>query len=242
VYDTPASSAVPASLRGLLLDRGLDVSLSSIVRIAKGLIRSVSFIHTSTFVHKNIRPENVLVFPSDDASVGMSFLVGFNQFRHAQQQTSLLGDPAWHRNLYRHPERQGTNVLNRYVMQHDIYSLGVCLLEIGLWQSFVHYPGLNPNALPCAPVSSEIQISDQDFEAAHLSARLRIKEQLEGLATRKLPSRIGDVYTEVVLACLRCLDPGNRVFGDKNENDKNGTIIGVRFIELILARINSISI
>jgi hypothetical protein len=96
--------------------------------------------------------------------------------------------------------------------------------------------------LPCAPVSSEIQISDKDFEAAHLNAQLRIKEQLEGLATRKLPSRIGDVYTEVVLACLRCLDPGNRVFGDKNENDKNGTIIGVRFLELILARINSISI
>ena len=24
-------------------------------------------------------------------------------------------------------------------MQHDIYSLGVCLLEIGLWESFVEY-------------------------------------------------------------------------------------------------------
>ena len=26
-------------------------------------------------------------------------------------------------------------------MQHDIYSLGVCLLEIGLWRSFVYYEG-----------------------------------------------------------------------------------------------------
>jgi hypothetical protein len=27
-----------------------------------------------------------------------------------------------------------------YKMQHDIYSLGVCLLEIGLWEPLVEYP------------------------------------------------------------------------------------------------------
>ncbi|KAF2807035.1 uncharacterized protein BDZ99DRAFT_573708 [Mytilinidion resinicola] len=242
LYDTPQNSAVPASLRGLLLDRSLVASLSSIVRIAKHLIRSVSFVHTSGFVHKNIRPENILVFPSKDSSLGMSFLVGFNQFRRSNQPTNLLGDPAWHRNLYRHPERQGTNVMNRYVMQHDIYSLGVCLLEIGLWQSFVHYPGLNPTAAPVTPMSSEIQINNADFEAAHLSSRLRIKEQLVDLAKRKLPSRVGDVYTEVVLACLLCLDPRNGRFGDINQEDKDGILVGIRFIEQILARINGISI
>lgn len=26
-------------------------------------------------------------------------------------------------------------------MQHDIYSLGVCLLKIGLWKSFITYEG-----------------------------------------------------------------------------------------------------
>jgi hypothetical protein len=242
LYSAPQNSVVPASLRGLLLDKGLVASLSSIVCIAKHLIRSVSFVHTSSFVHKNIRPENILVFPSKDSSLGMSFLVGFNQFRRSNQQTNLLGDPAWYRNLYRHPERQGTNIVNPYVMQHDIYSLGVCLLEIGLWRSFVHYPGLNPNTVPVTPVSSEIQISDEDFEAAHLSTRLRIKEQLVELAKRKLPSRVGGVYTEVVLACLRCLDSGNGMFGDRNQEDKDGVIVGIRFIEQILARINGISI
>jgi hypothetical protein len=242
LYGTPRDSSVPASLRGLLLDRGFVPSLSSIVGTAKQLIRSVSFIHTSSFVHKNIRPENILVFPSKNASLGMSFLVGFNQFRRSNQQTNLLGDPAWHRNLYRHPERQGTNVVNRYIMQHDIYSLGVCLLEIGLWRSFVHYPGLNPHATPVAPVSSEIQISDVDFEAAHLSARLRIKEQLVEIAIRQLPSRVGDVYTDIVLACLRCLDQGNGMFGDGNPEDKDGIIVGIRFIDHILTKINIILI
>lgn len=240
LYNTPQNSSAPTSLRALLLDSSLVPSLNSIVRVAKQLVRSVSFVHTSSFVHKNIRPENILVFPDEVSSLGMSFLVGFNQFRPLIQQTYMLGDTAWHRNLYRHPERQGTNVVNRYVMQHDIYSLGVCLLEIGLWQSFVHYPGLNPSAVPIAPVTSEIQICDRDFD--DLTARLCVKEQLVDMARRKLPSRVGDVYSEVVVACLQCLEPGNEIFGDRNQQDKDGTLIGIRFIERILARINSISV
>lgn len=242
LYDAPRNSAVPISLRGLLLDRSLNASLSSIIRIAQQQVRSVSFIHTCGFVHKNIRPENILVFPAKDSSLGMTFLVGFSQFRRANQQTNLLGDAAWHRNLYRHPQRQGTDVLNRYVMQHDIYSLGVCLLEIGLWRSFVHYPGLNPNTAPVPPVSSELQISDDDFAATHSTARLRIKDQLAELAKRDLPSRVGDVYTEIVLACLTCLDPGIGMFGNNNQEDGDGTIVGIRFIEQILARVDRISI
>jgi hypothetical protein len=247
MYCTPHNSAMPASLRALLLDGGLILSLTSIVSIAKYLVRSVSFIHTSNFVHKSIRPENILIFPRRDSSssLGKSFLVGFNQFRHSQQQSRLSGDSAWHRNLYRHPTRQGTDVKDRYTMQHDIYSLGVCLLEIGLWQTFVQYPGLDPAATPVPPINSEIQISDRDFEAAHLSTlgtRLHLKDRLVDMAKRRLPSRLGDVYTEIVLACLRCLDPGNEAFGDLTQGDKDGTLVGVRFIEQVLAKIDGISI
>lgn len=241
IYGTLPNSSPPSSLRGLLLDSGFVPSLSAIARIARQLVRSVSFLHTFSFVHKNIRPENILIFPNAKSQLGMSHLVGFNQFRHSKQQTNLLGDPGWHRNLYRHPERQGTNVINRYIMQHDIYSLGTCLLEIGLWQSFVHYPGLNPGAAPVSPVSSEIQISDVDFEAAHLSVQLRIKERLVDMAKRRLPSRMGDVYTEVVLACLECLDPGNPL-ESKDKVDNDGTLVGVRFVNQILAKVDSISI
>jgi hypothetical protein len=45
----------------------------------------------------------------------------------------------WDRNVYRHPLRQGHDLTEKYRMQHDIYSLNVCLLEIGLWESFVEY-------------------------------------------------------------------------------------------------------
>lgn len=39
--------------------------------------------------------------------------------------------------IYRHPKRQGLQLDERYNMKHDIYSLGVCLLEIGLWEPFI---------------------------------------------------------------------------------------------------------
>lgn len=49
----------------------------------------------------------------------------------------LYGDLEWERNLYRHPVRQGLWSEEAFIMQHDIYSLGVCLIEIALWQSFI---------------------------------------------------------------------------------------------------------
>jgi hypothetical protein len=65
--------------------------------------------------------------------------MGFENFRPADGNTYLTGDSNWERDLYRHPTRQGLCLQETYKMQHDIYSLGVCLLEIGAYEihSFV---------------------------------------------------------------------------------------------------------
>jgi hypothetical protein len=49
-------------------------------------------------------------------------------------------------------------------MQHDIYSLGVCLLEVGLWKSFIEYP--EPD---CTPIlAGLLGLSDMtDTQAVH---------------------------------------------------------------------------
>lgn len=242
VYRAPPSHGTPNTLRHHLLKQE-PTSLSTIMRIAKQMVRSVSYTHTCDFVHKNIRPENILIFSSDDSSFGPSSLLGFTQFRNAHFQTNLCGDSAWNRNLYRHPQRQGTFVQERYVMQHDIYSLGVCLLELGLWRSFVWYPAHDSNAAPVPGVALGLSISDKDFEAVHSPTPLRIKEHLVAVAKKELPPRVGDAYTDIVLACLTCLDPSNVAFGfDEELRDEDGIVIGVRFVENILGRINEISI
>ncbi|KAK4156074.1 hypothetical protein C8A00DRAFT_31126 [Chaetomidium leptoderma] len=55
------------------------------------------------------------------------------------------GDPVqarqreWHDNLYMHPQQQASPPVAGFNMGHDIYSLGVCLLEIGLWRPLVEF-------------------------------------------------------------------------------------------------------
>jgi hypothetical protein len=66
-----------------------------------------------------------------------SSLVGFGNFRDAEGGTLRSGDTLWEKNIYRHPRRQGQKPQDDYIMQHDIYSLGVCLLELGLWESLL---------------------------------------------------------------------------------------------------------
>lgn len=71
----------------------------------------------------------------------------------------------------------------------------------------------------------------------------RIKDQLVGLAQAKLPARMGDRHTAVVETCLTCLDQGNEDFGDEQEMcDKDGILIGVRFIEKVVLKLDETSL
>lgn len=234
VYRVPDIMKPPTTLRHLLLEQ-TPVSTTIIVRTAKQLLKSVHYIHTCAFVHKNIKPDNILVFPSDSSVLGSSFLVGFNQFRNANFQTYLSGDSAWHRNLYRHPDRQGPVLQERYIMQHDLYSIGVCLLELGLWRSFVFYPDGDCSKTPLPTLSLQVEFSqNQPYQ---------IKNHLLLLAKQELPPRLGDIYTSIVIKCLTCLDPGSEfVENQEAMRDSDGIILGVRFVETILTKISEISI
>lgn len=243
IYYAPINCQQPETLRHHLLQQK-PTSLSAIMRIAKQLVRSVHYVHTCGFVHKNIRPENVLIFPNGaNESLGPSFLIGFTEFRNANFQTNLYGDAAWHRNIYRHPQRQGPFVLDRYIMQHDIYSLGVCLLEIALWRSFVWYPVQDGSAAPVPGMALGFNCSDRDFETTQLIRQQRTKDQLITLAKKELPPRVGDTYTSIVVQCMKCLDQDNESFGSVDGmTDEDGIVVGVRFVEHILSKIIEISV
>ncbi|KAB8227658.1 uncharacterized protein BDW43DRAFT_238944 [Aspergillus alliaceus] len=140
IFGIPLGLTSPRTLRSLLMECPL-ISLSKCVQLAKQLARSIMFVHTTGFVHKGIRPETILIFHEGNQDIGPSFLVGFERIGRAEAQTDLLGDLEWERNIYRHPVRQGLWSEEAFIMQHDIYSLGVCLLEVALWVSFVRHDG-----------------------------------------------------------------------------------------------------
>lgn len=190
--------------------------------------------------------------------------MGFEQFRREDGGTRLRGDDSWQQNLCktffhfpvipltgslldRHPTRQCTDPKARYQMQHDIYSLGVVLLEIGLWTSFVLYD-LEKSSSPIP--NNILGPTELTKFPKILGDASQVKQRFEDLATNELPARLGRRYSDIVLLCLRCSDDGTGV--DKNGKgfgvnaadwtDEDGLTIGVRYIENVLMKMQEIVI
>jgi hypothetical protein len=154
------------------------------------------------------------------------YLIGFEQIRLAKGRALLRGDAAWQKNIYQHPSRQSISPEEAYRMQHDIHSLGVCLLEIGLWGSFVVYSEdgqVAPGKL--------LGFSQDDIGKMGPSA---IEERFVTVANAELPRVMGELYTGIVVNCLTCLDADNLDFGNAEEfQDEDGVFVRVRYIEKV---------
>lgn len=227
VFRVPDGFSNPRTMRAVLQNGSQDHTLSERFEIAKSFARAVSYVHSFGFVHKNIRPETILLLDNGKTSLGHPFLVGFEAFRTANGRTLRLGDSTWNLNIYRHPNRQGEIPVDDYIMQHDIYSLGVCLLELGLFGSFVVY---DENCMP----SCTSTLFGLSTDALRSAEPIDVKEHLISLAQVELLKRMGTKYTNIVVTCLTCLDEANTDFGDQSEfQDEDGILVGVRYIEKV---------
>jgi hypothetical protein len=233
LFEIPKNTASePQTVRSHLIKR-TEHSLTERFDIAKQAVKAISYVHMLGFVHKNVRPENLIGFGSPGASFGSFFLVGFEQARAADGRTYRRSDSEWSRDLYRHPDRQGLTPSEDYTMQHDIYSLGVCLLEIGLWRTFVVYKD-DGNADSVTPT----EWFGLSVEALMRKSPASKKRLLISAAEHNLPAKMGTAYTKIVVNCLTCLDQDNEDFGDKSEfQDQDGVLVGVRYIEKVRRRI-----
>lgn len=241
VFNKPEGLGAPQSLRQSLLSSNGIASLNRRLRIAKELVRSISHVHTFKLVHKNVRPESVLLFEDAASSRCLTGLVGFVGTRCADGPSAMLGDLQWHKNLYRHPSRQGEDAVDSYMIQHDIYSLGVCLLEVGLWESFVSYTDqLDPEpGLGLDPMRA--WLVDNGYGERACASHLKMF--LTETARKRLPLVMGERYTDIVTTCLTFLDKDEDGIGnDDGLDDGDGILVGLWFVEKILLKINEIII
>lgn len=117
--------------------------LSQRFRMAHSLAQTVHQLHLVGWLHQNIRSENIwFTRELEEGPLHRSWVLGqpyLFSFEYARK-TDEYSDPyrisptgSSDHNLYRHPERQDAQS-ERYphTKLHDIYSLGVVLLEIGL--------------------------------------------------------------------------------------------------------------
>lgn len=232
LFKVPSDVSDAQSLRDYLDGTPLETPLNERIDLAVTLARAVLFLHASHFVHKNIRPENVIILRSNRATSCNPYLVGFEKFRLDTTSTHRYGDDLWEKNLYRHPKRQGIRPQEDFIMQHDVYSLGVVLLELGMNISFVNIPeGTDERPTPAV----QLEISDNMVARKSAFGRANtIKERLVSLAETRLPNTFGRKYSEVVLSCLMCLDKDNQRFGDKTQfEDQDGILVGVQYIDKV---------
>jgi len=166
-------------------------SLGSRFFLAYALCLTVLNIHSSGWVHKNIWSHGIVMFPSSRPSNTASrnfipYLTGWDSSRLIAAGTDLVADTKVEPNYYRHPIRQGYPQ-SPFKVEHDIYALGVVLLEIGLWKTVRSI------------FKSQI---DKATTQGKLPPPELIKGELLEQARDGLPSEMGDLFAKAVERCL----------------------------------------
>ncbi|KAI9715319.1 MAG: Intracellular distribution of mitochondria [Chrysothrix sp. TS-e1954] len=206
-----ASTLRPASLYNLLQTASKSQSgqagytqpimpaLEERFRLASELIASCAFMFENGFTHRNVSSNNVVFFPDPNQrpttpisagpqyAIRKAVLCSFDLFSEFDIDTSPEN---LHQNIYRHPDDprvKGPAASADHHPRFDIYSLGLVLLEVGLW-------------VPLADIFKE-KYSLKDFSV-----------RLERIYTRRLASKCGSAYMRAVQECLQV---GNDAYGSQ---------------------------
>jgi hypothetical protein len=143
----------------------------------------------------------------------------------------------WVMAMYQHPERQaspGSVAESKYNIGHDIYSLGICLLEIGLWNSFIIYdrgvPRLSDQLRDAKyKWKTENAVTSQGMTEAQVEQSVFVK-----LAGDSLAFEMGEAYSKLVVKCLTCIERGfGNVLKFVNSSSHDWENQGVLFIQEI---------
>jgi hypothetical protein len=120
--------------------------LSERLALAQSLATTVFFLHSVAFLHHTITSHNVVMLHRREAppekqfpySLGTPFLVGFEAVKefHTLSDQREAADAAI---LYQHPDRLLEDGRPKYGPVHDIFSLGMVLLEVGMWRPLERY-------------------------------------------------------------------------------------------------------
>ncbi|CZR69277.1 uncharacterized protein PAC_19177 [Phialocephala subalpina] len=236
VFENPtgvAPSTKPVSLSQLLQDRKKRVpSLTTRFALARAIVECVEKLHAVNWLHKGLRSENLLFFDAVEGNRDLSkpYLSGFDYSRPAQRNDMTerpTGDVL--HDLYRHPQVQGlsrdTAQGKSYKKRHDIYSLGIILLEISYWDTIESILGFKE--------VEEIRPS----ETAMMRGKL-----LSGRYLDYVQSNMGDNLYGVIQSCLQ----GVTAFGISEEADEMDVFVGAKlqakFYELITKNLQEIKV
>ena len=178
-------AAGPTTLHTIIEKTSSPWVLDVRFRTAQFLAKTLAMLHIDKWLHKNISSHSLVFFEAKEDKKWMDskpYLVDFEYSRPDYGSTLRLYDGIYEKDVYRHPEIQSISRPS-FSRLHDIYSLGVVLLEIAVWST--------------AQKMVEDGISDPQHHTPQ-----NVKDLYVKVAKRKVPHRMGAAYLESVLACL----------------------------------------
>ncbi|CAD6569584.1 MAG: hypothetical protein ASARMPRED_002956 [Alectoria sarmentosa] len=218
---SPPSALSPSfsmwSLMELLCLASQRPSLNSRLGIAVALAESVLQLHTTGWLHKGIRADNILVFKSgteqwnSEDDLSSAYLGGYEYARADNPlETTEAPSSQLHSELYRHPRSlgQGRASFNK---RFDLYSLGCVLLEVAFW---LPLPTILLQRLRTQSDEKDTRTStlsslailaprdDAEYYSMVKERQRFLEERGSGSIRAELEFRMGHVYNKLVMDCL----------------------------------------
>ncbi|EWC47292.1 hypothetical protein DRE_03411 [Drechslerella stenobrocha 248] len=204
IFDFPRQSGLSPTSLADVISKSLKVrerpTLQSRFQLASTLALSLFGFHKVGWLHKSISPYNVLFFINMRTTRMAHWLenphmIGFNHSRQDDALAYTLGpDDDKITSRYYHPDySQKTAPQVLYRLEFDYYSLGLVLLEIGIWDSL------------------DNMLKGKDF-----ASNSEMLKQLQEKRVPLLGHFMGTNYQEAVQACLDGLNGSSP--SDKGKN------------------------
>jgi hypothetical protein len=249
VYEVPAQEKPASSeqrmnnLRQLFLTTPCP-SLTKRVGLALMIAESLFYLHAVNWLHKGLRSKGILFFTDinqKETELSSPVVSGFDFSRPDLPEEITVRHPSnIFDDLYRHPERlkDASASTPRSQKSHDVYSLGIILLEIAFWQPIEVVMG--------------IEMDRKSARSLVRKIRERILDRRDGIMVGKqstmagLEGRVGEVYAEVVRRCVQGEEAiGVDVEADGAEMETNAkTEVKMQwvFFEEILDKLQGLSV
>ncbi|KAL2075397.1 hypothetical protein VTL71DRAFT_340 [Oculimacula yallundae] len=199
---TTAPDTKPTSLLDLIKKRGSRPSLTKRIALAHAIAQSLMYLHSVNWLHKGICSDKIAFFiqPDEQPSYSEPIICGFDYARLDQPDEMTEPRPRQSSyDVYRHPAIL-TRANTRSTKSHDIYSLGVVLVEIAMWQRIGDIVGM-----------------PQDEKAAiRMLPRVGVMLTKDGYMDA-VEGHAGEVYRSATQKCLTGLvDLG--IYGDVDDS------------------------
>ena len=188
-YPLHAERSQPVSLYDLIKSSTAEerFSLATRFRVAQMIAQSIGVFHADGWVHKSVCSQSVVFFRDRTTKTLMlesPYLVDFGYSRPEQGRTyARYHQTSDITTLYLHPDRPKMT----FTKVHDIYALGIVLLEIATWTVANDHFAMAASGLDLCTTS----INKEEVRKKFLS-----------IAKKSIPYHMGVSYMEVVVACL----------------------------------------